>query len=252
MIMKTIKLISALALSAFAFIACNMNKENPSKDLDWEGVYSNVIPCADCEGIQTTVILNKDMSYIRTSRYLGKDMNFYTEKGTFSWNEEGNEITLGGIDSEESPINYRVEKNKLVQHDINGKPMEESIQAKYSLKKVSDIVEKHWKLIELNGKEITTAEHQPKEAFFILNTENNRVNGSGGCNSFSGMYILSNGNSIQFSPLASTMMACLKMETESEMFKAMETVDNYSIKGDTLSLHKAGMAPLAKFVAVKE
>jgi heat shock protein HslJ len=37
---------------------------------------------------------------------------------------------------------------------------------------------------------------------------------------------------------------------EYRFFDALGKADRYSISGDTLSLHRAKMAPLAKFVAV--
>ena len=110
----------------------------------------------------------------------------------------------------------------------------------------SNIVEKRWKLIELSGEELK-AEEQTPEIFFILNGKDNRVTGNGGCNSFTGSYTLSEGNRISFSALVSTMMACMNMETETQFYKVLETVDNYTIKDNILSLNKARMAPLAKF-----
>jgi len=110
----------------------------------------------------------------------------------------------------------------------------------------SNIVEKRWKLIELNGKELKT-EGQTPEIFFILNNKDNRVTGNGGCNSFSGSYTLSEGNRISFSALVSTMMACMNMEIETQFYKVLEAVDNYTVKDNILSLNKARMAPLAKF-----
>lgn len=108
------------------------------------------------------------------------------------------------------------------------------------------ITDKYWKLVELNGKRII-AEPQAKEAHVVLKTEENRIAGNGGCNSFFGTYQLLPGNSIQISPLGSTKMACLNDNVEDEFLKILAIADNYTIKNDTLSLNKARMAPLAKF-----
>ncbi|MDR0367629.1 MAG: META domain-containing protein, partial [Bacteroidales bacterium] len=70
------------------------------------------------------------------------------------------------------------------------------------------------------------------------------------CNSFNGTYILTNGNGITISPLASTMVACPNMQTESELFRVMELVDNYTIEQDTLLLNTKTEL-LAKFIATK-
>jgi len=111
------------------------------------------------------------------------------------------------------------------------------------------ITDKYWKLIELNGKKIT-AEQQAKEAHVVLKTEENRITGNGGCNSFFGTYQLLPGDRIQISPLGSTKMACLNDNVEDEFLKILAIADNYTIKNDTLSLNKARMAPLAKFELV--
>jgi len=109
-----------------------------------------------------------------------------------------------------------------------------------------EIIEKRWKLVELNGEEIKQ-EGQHKEVYFILHREDKRISGNGGCNSFSGAYTLSEEGRISFSSIISTMMACPDMEIETRLLKVLEMTDNYTLKDNTLSLNKARMAPLAKF-----
>jgi len=115
------------------------------------------------------------------------------------------------------------------------------------------ITEKYWKLIEINGNPVVVGESVGREAFIILKNENNRVNGNGGCNTLSGTYEIDAAvNRIKFSQMASTMMACIKMEVEEELKKILEMVDNYSLSDDGkyLSLNRARMAPLARFEIV--
>jgi heat shock protein HslJ len=45
-------------------------------------------------------------------------------------------------------------------------------------------------------------------------------------------------------------MACGNMEKETIFMELLQKADNYSIKGNVLSLNKGRMAPLAKFEAV--
>lgn len=117
--------------------------------------------------------------------------------------------------------------------------------------KSSEIQEKYWKLIEINGKKVTAEDFASKEPHLILKSTDNRVNGNGGCNSFFGTYELqANVSRIYFSKIGSTRMACMKPTIENDFFNVLETVDNYTVKNDTLQLNKARMAPLAKFVAV--
>ena len=114
----------------------------------------------------------------------------------------------------------------------------------------NSITEKYWKLIEINGKpvEATTS----REAFITLKNEGQRVNGNGGCNTLNGTYEITPGNRIKFSQMATTMMACLNMEIEEGLKKALEMADNYSLSedGKFLSLNRARMAPLARFELV--
>ena len=119
------------------------------------------------------------------------------------------------------------------------------------VEKTSEITEKYWKLIEINGQKVTAENATAKEPHLILKSEENRVNGNGGCNSFFGTYELqANTNRISFSKMGSTRMACMGINVEDEFLNVLETVDNYTVKNDTLQLNKARMAPLAKFVAV--
>ena len=115
------------------------------------------------------------------------------------------------------------------------------------------ITEKYWKLIEINGKTVVWDESATREAFIILKDEDNRVNGNGGCNTLFGTYEIDRtANRIKFSQMASSMMACLNMEIENELKRALEMADNYSLStdGKYLSLNRARMAPLARFEVV--
>lgn len=118
-------------------------------------------------------------------------------------------------------------------------------------KESTEIVEKYWKLIEIRGQKVTAENFAAKEPHLILKSADNRVTGNGGCNSFFGTYELQgNINRISFSKIGSTKMACMKPTVENEFLNVLETVDNYTVKNDTLQLNKARMAPMAKFVAV--
>lgn len=120
-----------------------------------------------------------------------------------------------------------------------------------SQKEPSEVLEKYWKLIEINGQKVTADDFADREPYLILKSIDNRVTGNGGCNSFFGTYELqSNVNRISFSKMGSTRMACIKPTVENDFLKVLETVDNYTVKNDTLQLNKARMTPLAKFSAV--
>ena len=78
---------------------------------------------------------------------------------------------------------------------------QEPVVLSYSSKMDSAITNKYWKLFELSGKKVTANDKENLKAHFIVQTENNRVAGHGGCNSFNGNYMLSKGNGISFSKI---------------------------------------------------
>ena len=114
----------------------------------------------------------------------------------------------------------------------------------------SDLVEKYWKLVELYGNPVTATEDNRREAHIILKNDGS-YNGNAGCNTIRGSYSLNAPGRIAFSEGATTMMMCLNgMETEEKFKEVIRITDSYIVKNDTLMLHRARMAPLARFVAV--
>ena len=113
----------------------------------------------------------------------------------------------------------------------------------------ASIFDKYWKLVEVNGTAVNTSGDSTRQAHMILNTADNRINGNGGCNSYSGHYTLGDGNKISFSNIASTKMACDHLNTEGLFFAALGMTESYALQNDTLSLNKADASQLAKFVS---
>ncbi|EGF90091.1 META domain protein [Asticcacaulis biprosthecium C19] len=102
-------------------------------------------------------------------------------------------------------------------------------------------------LVELNGQPVGATQRQ---VYMEVNAEAGRVGGSGGCNTFGGSAILQTGDRVRFSDVVSTKMACMQgMEVEQAFFDVLSRADNYSLNGNSLSLNKARMAPLARFEA---
>lgn len=109
------------------------------------------------------------------------------------------------------------------------------------------ILDTRWRLVELWGKPVEGSERFP---FIYIHAKEGRISGYGGCNSIGGAYELKVGNRVRFTNLASTMMACPDMDSEQEFFNVLSMTDNFACDGKTLALHKARMAPLARFEAV--
>lgn len=225
------------------------DQHNAQNSLDWAGVYSGILPCADCSGIKTKVTLNSDRTFITESLYLGKDVTPLIRNGKFTWNNEGNIIFLAGLNTDEIPVKYFVSENKINQLDMDGNFITGALAEQYILYKITSLQlsNTQWRLIELMGQPIESGEN---EIFINFSEKDNRVAGYAGCNNFSGSYNEKGGFRLSFGQLISTKKYCPDLKTEDIFLNMLEQVDNYIIVDDELHLHKAKMAPLAKFMAV--
>ena len=107
----------------------------------------------------------------------------------------------------------------------------------------------YWKLINLEGVAVEAVDNQ-REAHVVLHTEENRVAGSGGCNRLMGSYQL-DGETLSFSQMATTMMACADgMQTEHAFLGALEAVSAWEITGLNLTLKDGAGDDVARFEAV--
>ncbi|MBV2196597.1 MAG: META domain-containing protein [Flavobacterium sp.] len=245
-----------------------VDEHNAKNSLDYIGTYKGFLPCADCEAIETTIALNED-SYIKETVYKGKSNEVFKETGKYTWNEAGNTIRLSGS---EAPNQYFVGEGVLFHLDADGKRIEGDLADSYRLLRIQisepvapvqkeevktkeiakvDIKNSKWRLVKLNGKTIQKNTDTKKEFGINFNTDG-RFSAFAGCNNMMGSYKLKEEVSrIEFSKVASTMMACEDMVTEQEFAKVLETVDNYNFDGKTLKLNKARMTPLAEFEIIK-
>lgn len=232
--------------------AMSADGHNSMNALDWDGVYTGTVPCADCEGIKTMIQLNKDKTYVVKTKYLGESEEVYTSTGNFTWNEAGSKITLEAAGKDGRTQMYQVGENVLFHLDNDGNRITGDLASNYMLQKQQKGIEdRRWKLVELMGKKVAEMDPEPaKKAFLYLDSEDNSMSGSAGCNNLIGSYELQEGNRITFdSNMASTMMACLNPEMEEAFKEVLSKADNYSLNEDgaMLSLNKARMAPLARF-----
>lgn len=246
--------LAALVL-AITITACRSKKEtagqpvnpdpahNSRNSVDWAGTYQGTLPCADCPGISTTVMLDQDGDYTLITSYLERGDSVYTETGKFTWDDAGSQITL-------DDRRFQVGENRLIQLDTEGNRITGNLAEHYILQKMDGtITGVYWKLVELNGKPVASGSTQ-KEPYIRLVAEDNRLEGTGGCNGMGGSYELKAPNRIRFSGIIRTLMACENLEVENDLIRALETADSYHFSGDSLQLFRARMAPLAKFEAV--
>ena len=251
---KLLKTAAGVMIVAFAIAACQTKKtasngntdpaHNSRNSVDWAGTYQGTLPCADCPGIRYTITLNEDDTYVLKTRYLERGDSVFTESGSFAWDENGGEITLADRGEK-----FQVGENRLFHLDMEGNRITGTLAEHYVLTKMTDqITDRYWKLIEVSGQPVTDGSTQ-KEPYIQLNSEDSRLQATGGCNGLGGTYELKEPNRISFSQLMGTMMACENMEVENGLKRALESADSYYVRGDTLQLIRARMAPLAIFVA---
>jgi heat shock protein HslJ len=222
---------------------------NSMQALDWPGVYKGTIPCADCSGLTITLTLLKDHTFNRGVTYLGKEARPRYDKGTFTWNSSGSVIILRAEDGTEQF--YQVGENVLFHLDREEKRITGELADQYILhKNLTDarLEGKKWILTELMGQTIGAGQ-TAKQAFLLFHPETATFTGNGSCNNLFGPYELKPGDRIVFGEAAGTLMACPDMDLEKRFFEVLKSADNYSLSDTSLSLNKARMAPLARFVA---
>ncbi|MES2645906.1 MAG: META domain-containing protein [Bacteroidota bacterium] len=103
-----------------------------------------------------------------------------------------------------------------------------------------------WKLIELQGKNVPL---ETKAAISLAPGTINKITGNTGCNLLNGTFELSAGNSIKFSSLATTKMACAEeniASTEKKLLEVLSQADNWMVTSEQLQL-KNGENVLATF-----
>jgi len=112
--------------------------ENSRDNLNWIGSYSGVIPCADCQGISTQITLSADNTYQIKWKYQGKDDETFKKSGTFRWDDDGNIITLEGLEPDKFPVRYKVGEEHLLQLDMDGNVITGELADKYMIHKYSN------------------------------------------------------------------------------------------------------------------
>lgn len=123
---------SAKTESAITHEAPNSNVllgDNSQNALDWPGVYEGVLPCASCEGMQTRITLTQDNGVTSETIYLGKDEKIISERGSITWDEQGQKITLP------NGSQYLVGENQLFMLDTQGNRITGDLASHYILKK---------------------------------------------------------------------------------------------------------------------
>lgn len=159
---------------------------------------------------------------------------------TVGWNAaEFNEML-------ETTNNFTVSDNKLMLNVNKRAPLAVFVKVEKN-----DIVNKYWKLIELEGQQVNMADNQEREQYFIIR-DDGTITGFAGCNPFSGNYTLDTGAlRIKYNNVLSTLRSCPDVKIdESAFLNVFNLTDNYTLVEDRLMLNVGRRAPLAVFEAV--
>ena len=128
----------------------------------------------------------------------------------------------------------------------NAAPSEANLTGTTAEASMATLENTYWKLMRLDGEAVAVADAQ-REPHFILQPEQKRVAGSGGCNRLVGSYAL-DGAKLVFSQMGGTRMACPEgMDVEQAFHAALGKVATWRVDGDTLELFDASGALVAQF-----
>ncbi|MCA1756310.1 MAG: copper resistance protein NlpE N-terminal domain-containing protein [Bacteroidales bacterium] len=261
--MKSRPVIAAAILVALITSSCGSGNrsrqengaETPTGDnsmvsLDWNGIYTGIIPCADCEGIQTLIRLNDDLSYIWKSRYLGKDETIFGTTGNFIWSDDGGTITLIDNIEDQSGPSWLVGENILFMPDDDGNRITGELAEMYRLKKVVPALdERTWLLTSAGGTEISDDYFPGGTPWIAFDSESNRISGFAGCNSLTGTYTPGDNNSLALGPIATTKIACNAMRGEQMFLGLLNNTTGYRLTTEWLILTDSTGIELARFEA---
>jgi heat shock protein HslJ len=99
-----------------------------------------------------------------------------------------------------------------------------------------------WVLISLDGDPVAAG--LGGRTVTLVFEDNSQAGGSGGCNSFGGKYATNSAtNSISFTDLVSTLMACTENgvdETETAYFAALNSAEHYELTATILTISGGG------------
>ena len=221
--------------------------------------FAGTLPCADCPGIRYRLDLMPDKTFTSCMTYEERNTRF-GDHGHWRLSDDGKVLILEGSDAG-AVDQYAVrDANTLRKLDAEGHEIESKLN--YDLARAPkfvpisvcgtssvDLENTNWRLKQLGDAPVKSAAQQ-EEAYFVLNSENHRVSGSGGCNRLMGSYEL-NGDRLTFNQMASTMMACTKgMDTEKKFLDALNRVKTWKIAGQQLLLSDTEGQVIARFSAV--
>jgi copper homeostasis protein (lipoprotein) len=152
-------------------------------------------------------------------------------------------VTLDGQIALRPKMEGEGEELALVPHRFIGVWPGETCGARFD---TAPLENSYWKLTRLGDAPVLVGERQ-REPHRILRPHDGHFGGSGGCNRLIGSYRV-DGNQLELSEAATTMMACPEgMETEAAFTAALSKVRIWRVIGEHLEVYDANDAFLARF-----
>jgi heat shock protein HslJ len=217
---------SLSCLAAFlTMTACTPLKETVSmpadpahssrNSLDWAATYVGTLPCADCPGIQIRLRLNRDESYELSTHNIDRDQAPSQVRGRFSWQANGNAITLDAAGGGRQLL-IGEGRAALLQPGAAPTWPQPPQQLLTRVKPLAAAelpraLEDHrWTLVWSSDAKGQTIAGLPTGAMrpLAFNFSASRFSIEGGCNRAMGGYQIDAEGRLNFGRMASTMMAC--------------------------------------------
>jgi len=109
----------------------------------------------------------------------------------------------------------------------------------------------YWRLVEMDGEALPRPADGAPWPHLVLQPEEGRAAGWGGCNRFLADYVLEGGR-LRFGRVASGITLCLPQSAvEDQFFAALAAVESFRQQGTQLLLRDAGGKPLLRFEAAE-
>ena len=103
--------------------------------IDYVGVYEGKLPCDGCDEVETKLTLKEDEAYMLYETYKSSNGNEIKRiTGNFEWTDTQDVLVIQQVEA--LPIYFKIEKNRVIQLDPQGKPY--SNEQDYILTKIEE------------------------------------------------------------------------------------------------------------------
>ena len=220
------------------------------------GVFTGTFPCLDCPGIKVTLVLKEDGTYELTKAYLEKNIAPIIEKGTVQCTNSKKTLLLNSTNHNKTII--RIRKNGLLLMDSSINEFNTGEENDYFLRierttspSIEDSIQlsaHKWQLRELSKISLKWNHSSNQSPHIQFHTNNKKIYGFSGCNTFSGTYKLGLNNTIKISEIMATKKFCTStMEVENAFLDMLRQSRYYSLENASLILMDQNQKALGTF-----